>query len=221
MRQREKGFIANAAHELRTPIAALGINLALLKKRLTAHTNSDLIEALGSGIERSGRLVSQLLSLARTDSDITVSRKATVNLQQLAQESLAQIMPIADLKNVEIFLEAPHSVWIQGDAESLRTMIENLIENAVKYTTHSSIVSVLVKQIAEQIILQVSDSGPGIAEVDRERVFNRFFRLPNHKEIGSGLGLAIVKAVVDKHDGLIRLNTSSHGGLLVEITFPH
>ncbi len=218
MRQHEKDFVANAAHEMRTPVAAMQVNAQVLRSRVVDNKTGDLLDGLTIGIERTGRLIGQLLALARTDRDLVVSATTVVDLQGLAQDGLAHIAPLAQQRNIELVLDAPDKVLVKGDEESLRIMFDNIIGNAVKYTADSSIVLVSVINVAKRAEITVSDSGPGIASEHYSLVFERFVRLAGQAKTGSGLGLAIAKNVVERHKGFIRLGPTASGGLRVQIT---
>ena len=218
--QRERAFIADAAHELRTPLTALRLQVEAVEKAADSVERSHAVQQLAAGVERSSRLVEQLLSLARQDPGIDRPHVA-VQLDRLAADVVTEMVPVADRKSVDLGLETAPSMQLQGDADSLQTLIRNLIDNAIRYTPPGGKVDVGIERAADHVTLRVTDTGPGIAPADRQRVFDRFVRLPGSGAIGSGLGLAIVKAIADAHGATIELGEGPAGhGLAVAVRFP-
>jgi signal transduction histidine kinase len=225
---RERRFVADAAHELRTPIAAVGLNAEALQERLAAAAGESpatrsLLASLLSSSQRAARLVAQLLSLMRSDSARSAAEQARLQpLAELAQESLAAAAPLARLIDVELELHADGSgPPVRADREGLASLLQNLIENAIKYSPARGRVLVTIEDSRTGATLEISDEGPGIPEEFRERVFERFYRVPSQAQSGSGLGLAIVKAIADRLGAVISLATPAWGrGLLVRVEFP-
>lgn len=218
--QRERAFIADAAHELRTPLTALRLQVEAIDKAADPAERSHAVQQLEAGVERASRLVEQLLSLARQDPG-NERTPAPVALDRLAADVIAELVPLADRKPVDLGLDATGPVEVRGDADSLRTLVRNLIDNAIRYTPAGGKVDVAVFRAHGAVTLQVTDTGPGIAPGDRARVFDRFVRLGNSGAIGSGLGLAIVKAIADSHGATVTLGDGPLGrGLRVEVRFP-
>jgi signal transduction histidine kinase len=138
----------------------------------------------------------------------------------LAQESLAVLAPVAQAKRIQLDLESPGGSTVQGDAESLRMLIDNLVGNAIKYAPADSSVRVRMHREPDTLRLVVTDEGPGIAPELRERVFDRFYRVPGQTQAGSGLGLAIAKTVADHHGAKLELGDGPNGkGLAVALRF--
>jgi two-component system sensor histidine kinase QseC len=225
---RERRFVADAAHELRTPVAALGLNVEALQDRLSgpaseAPATRSLLVSLLSSSQRAARLVAQLLALMRSDStQDSVGQIEPQRLGDLAQETLAAASPLARLTDVELELqgEVPGPT-VRGDREGLSSLLQNLIENAIKYSPARGRVLVDVHESATGAVLEVSDEGPGIAEEFRQQVFERFFRVPSQTQTGSGLGLAIVKAIAERLGATVTLATPEWGyGLQVRVEFP-
>ena len=217
---RERNFIADAAHELRTPIAAMRVNVEAL---LTQHSLTERQSALLGGVFRSSdratRLVGQLLRLMRSSADVHAVPDETLALDALLQERLAALSGLAQARGVELELQvAAPGVWVRGERESLMSMVDNLVENATKYSPASAVVMVRLLRADGQAVLTVEDQGPGIAPALRTRVFDRFFRDPDQTQTGSGLGLAIVKSVVDKHGGQIELGSRADDGQGLRVT---
>jgi signal transduction histidine kinase len=219
-RARERHFIADAAHELRTPIAAVQINAeALQQRKLTPEDQSLLAVLLGSNA-RAGRLVAQLLALTRSDVAPSLRPMTLVDLQVVVQESLAQWAPVARSGQVELDLESPSGATVTGDEESLRTLVDNLVGNAIKHSPPGATVVVKLVRHKGTLELRVIDEGPGIAPALRERVFDRFYRIPGQTQPGSGLGLAIAKTVADRHGASLELDGGpNERGLQVTLRF--
>jgi signal transduction histidine kinase len=219
-RERERSFIADAAHELRTPIAAMQIHAEALQERRRAPEDRELLDGLLKSNERAGWLVAQLLSLSRSDTSPSQQVFAAVDLGALVQDALAPLAAVAQTKGIELDLESQPGALVQGDEESLRTMVDNLVDNAIKYSPVGSTVRVRVHREHDAVQLMVVDEGPGIAPALRERVFDRFYRVPGHAQPGSGLGLAIVKTVAVRHGATLELADGPDAiGLQVRLRF--
>ncbi len=220
----QKSFVADAAHELRTPLAALKLQLQGLQRVGADEGARELaITRLHAGIERATRLVEQLLVLARQQASATAGPPAEL-LQpaELLRQALAELAPAAQARQIDLGLqgEADES-RTRGHAEALRMLMRNLLDNAIKYTPEGGRVDVALLRRGDELLLRVEDSGPGIAEADRERVLDRFYRVSGTAAGGSGLGLAIVKSVADLHGAALVLERSERlGGLRVELRLP-
>ena len=236
----QRHFVADAAHELRSPLTALKLQAQALRQNsgessdntagshhpdIAAHAAD--IARLNHGIDRAIRLVEQLLSLAREDAGAATLQlpQQTVDLAQVIQQAVAEVLPLALHKPIDLGLTsaADHPPWlVTGQADALGTLLRNLLDNAIKYTPAGGQVDVSVRPLNGACILRVEDSGPGIAEADQPRVFDRFFRSASASDhTGSGVGLAIVNVVAKRHGASVSLATSSRlGGLCVEVHFP-
>lgn len=219
---RERRFIADAAHELRTPLAAIKTQaqtaLTAIDPRQREHALSNIVRA----VDRATHVETQLLTLARLDPEARVSlRVRDVNLALLAREVLAELAPSALAKNIELCLDAEESIGVSGDPNLLAILLRNLLENAVRHTPTGGTITVTSAHDAGSAVLCVSDTGPGISESEQERVFERFYRAHDQHGSGSGLGLSIVKRIADLHGADVRLQTPSAGGLLVIVRLPH
>jgi two-component system OmpR family sensor kinase len=218
--QRERAFIADAAHELRTPLTALRLQVDAVGKSTDPDERSQAVQQLAAGVERSSRLVEQLLSLARQDPGIDRPH-VDVSLDRLAADVIAEMVPVADRKSVDVGLDDTPPVQVKGDEDSLRTLVRNLVDNAIRYTPPGGKVDVSLSATRNQVLLRVTDTGPGIPPSDRSRVFDRFVRLPNSGPIGSGLGLAIVRTIAEAHGASVELGEGPAGrGLAVTVRFP-
>lgn len=216
---RERSFIADAAHELRTPLAAMRVNVEALRARARNDSERELLAGIINSDNRATRLVSQLLLLMRSDSAEGMPRER-VELDQLVQERLAVLSILAATRRIELELLAPARIGIEGQSESLVSLVDNLVENAIKYGPAGGTVRVALRAEEGSAVLSVEDQGPGIAPDLRRRVFDRFYRHPGQTQPGSGLGLAIAQAVVNRHGGAIALLDGEAGGLLVEVRLP-
>jgi signal transduction histidine kinase len=221
----QRAFVADAAHELRSPLTALRLELQLLDRapdetaRLEARTN------LGAAVERAIHLVEQLLTLARNEPREASDALPAIPLEQPVAEGIADAHALASARRIELSLEAD-SAAVRGDREALRVLVRNLVDNAVRYTPEGGRVRIRVRTgsraagRSDPTLLEVADSGPGIPSADRERAFDRFYRRVGTPEGGSGLGLAIVKAIADRHGAHVHLGEAPEGGLLVTVAFP-
>jgi len=217
----QKRFTADAAHELRTPLTALHLQLQVLERAQTPEDRREALEQLKAGARRAHRLVGQLLTLARIEPKAALSETAPVRLDRLAASSVADVEPLAAAKSVELRLGRIEPTVVAGREEALRSLLDNLVENAVRYTTAGGRVTVDACADAEGPLLAVTDTGPGIPQEERQRVFDRFYRVPGTGVSGSGLGLAIVKRIADSHRASVELAEGEGGaGLSVRVRFP-
>lgn len=211
----EKRFTADAAHELRTPLAALAAQAQVVLRARDAGERQHAIDQLITSSRRAGRLVDQLLTLARVD-PAEAPPAGTVELDWLAKQVCAANGPQAVENRVALELDA-QSTTVTGDADMLRILLRNLVDNAIRYTPAGGQVTVVVKAKT----LSVVDTGPGIPASERERVFNRFHRLAGQDKEGSGLGLSIVARIAERHGARISLTDGAGGvGLRVSVEFP-
>lgn len=220
--QRNKRFAADAAHELRTPLAALKTHLQVALK---ADNNADREKALQlviESVDRSSHVVAQLLTLSRLGEGDELTDVSKVDLHNLATEIIAYLAPHALDKNIEIELTPPPTdPYVLGNDTAIGILIRNVVDNAIRYTPPNGEVKVSIIDTDKHIILRVTDSGPGIPAELRERVFERFYRIIGNKAPGSGLGLAIVSQIAQLHHADIRLQTPKSGhGLQFDVAFP-
>jgi two-component system, OmpR family, sensor histidine kinase TctE len=218
-------FIANAAHQLRTPLAAMRAHSELLQRSHDAARRKETIEQLIATSERATRLIAQLLSLVRAESSGTTSQFVEVELNFLCRSVASEVLPLALERNIEFGIEPhPTAVAIEGDSTLLSELVHNLVDNALKYTPRNGTVTVFVT--ADPPRIAVEDSGPGISEHERERVFAPFARVArfedgsNHAIGGAGLGLAIVEEVVRAHRARVDIEKSRYGGARFVVSFP-
>ena len=238
----QRHFLADAAHELRSPVTALLLQLNLLERAGNADERRAAIGELRSGVTRAQRLIEQLLQLSRLAPETPALRREPVSLAELARETVGRFSANADHRQIDLGAVAEGVVNVLGDGEQLRILLSNLVDNALRHTPHGGRVDVAAATDGVHCWLTVTDSGPGIAEADQQKVFERFYRvehLPglqtdegvaqvphadsnngNGNGNGSGLGLAIVREVADRHGARITLGSGSDGtGLAVSVKF--
>lgn len=214
----QRAFVADAAHELRSPLTALKLQLEVLRRSASAEERESAGRSLGAGIDRAARLVEQLLVLARTEPGAKAVPFTPVDLNEITRQAIAETVSFARTRNTELELDADAPATIDGDAAALGAMVRNLVDNAVRYSPRGARVHVRVGDERGAPTLEVNDAGPGIASADRERVFDRFYRRATD-EPGSGLGLAIVRGVATSHGAEVTLGESPLGGLRVSVRF--
>ncbi|TWI50103.1 two-component system sensor histidine kinase QseC [Pseudoduganella flava] len=222
--ERERAFIADAAHELRTPLAAMRVNVEALQAQAVEPRQRELLAGVVSGVARATRLVGQLLNLMRSDAS-RPEQAGPVALDELLQDRMATLSGIADTRGVELALAAEPGLAVHGWRESLTSLIDNLVDNAIKYSPDGGTVDVRLARDGDMAVLTVADEGPGIDAALRERVFDRFFRDPRQTQSGSGLGLSIVLAAVQRHGGAVVLEEAREeeregAGLLARVRLP-
>ena len=218
--ENERRFTADAAHELRTPLAGLKTQAEVA---LLANNESDRQQALQylvSATSRLGYVVDQLLTLARLDPETGITDPEEIQLGGLVSELVAELTLHALDKQIEIGVTDHCKLEIEGQPAAIAILIRNLVDNAIRYTPEQGVVDVSIYEKQRQVVLAVADSGPGIPEDERQRALKRFYRSPGNKEVGSGLGLSIVQRIVELHSASFQLQNSRYGGLEVIVTFP-
>lgn len=215
-------FTADAAHELRSPLAALRLQAQSLQRAPDDATRAIATERLLAGIDRATRLVEQLLALARQEGAGEGAELVSLDLTALARNALADAEPEAARHAIALTLDAPTAhVVLRADEAALDVLLRNLLGNALRHTPPGGQVRVGVREEASVIDLTVEDSGPGIAPDERARVVDRFYRVPGTPGHGSGLGLAIVRAIAERHGAALTLDASpTLGGLRVMLRWP-
>ena len=221
--ERERSFIADAAHELRTPLTALDLQVQSLRAEAAGGGHDDAIARLEAGVARAARLVEQLLALAREERDSTRVREP-VALADAARDAIGEMLSLADKHRIDLGMGRSDAVQVAGDREALRVLIRNLLDNAIRYSPAGSQVDVSVERHDDaepRAVLVVTDGGPGIPPPERERVFDRFHRVPGTAAPGSGIGLALVRSIAAHHHAQIRLDEGPGArGLRVRVDFP-
>ncbi|WP_284615114.1 sensor histidine kinase [Aquabacterium humicola] len=206
-------FVANASHQLKTPLTLLRAQLdhALMQADLPAMRG--VVERIGETTELTGRLVAQLLALARSEPGRPLAAEA-VELVALAQQATFDLLSQARRKRIDLGFEGSPPVVLQGEPVLLRELVTNLVHNAISYTPEGGTVTVAVEPGPRLVVV---DNGPGIPAAERERVLERFYRLPSDQAEGSGLGLAIVKEICARHGLALQLDDAPGGGLRVVV----
>jgi two-component system sensor histidine kinase QseC len=218
---REQRFAADAAHELKTPLAALKAHTQVALHAKTEQELKTALQKILTGVDRSAHSVQQLLIMSRMEYNLPDQQPSPVNLVKQTKEVVAELAPQALEKNSEIELLAPDSEpLLSGYSTAVAILIRNLVDNAIRYTPEGSLIRVIIKETENKVILIVEDNGNGIPEGLREQVFERFFRVIGNKSSGTGLGLGIVKQIIDLHQAKITLDTPESGkGLEITVTF--
>lgn len=202
--KQQKRFIADAAHELRSPLTALSVQSQNLQKSDTLETARERMIPLQSGIERARLLTEQLLNLARTQSGAVEITE--VNLSILARELIAEFLPIAEAKDIDLGLDDHAALPARTSVEGLRQILKNALENALKYTPVGGEVTLQTFSDSENFVIEVVDNGPGIATSEQKHVFDAFYRIPETPGSGSGLGLAIARESAVRLGGTVSLH---------------
>ena len=218
----QQHFVADAAHELRSPLAALRLQLHGLQRAGDDTARAAAVERLGAGIDRATRLVEQLLTLARQEASAAGGApREVVDLHAVAQLALADVAPAAQARTMDMGLLESDAATVHGNAEALRMLLRNLLDNAIKYSPPGGRVDVQIRNMPGQSVqITVEDSGPGIALAHRDRVMQRFVRETADSAPGSGLGLAIVQAIAQAHRATVALDASPRlGGLRVTLVW--
>jgi two-component system, OmpR family, sensor kinase len=217
----QRQLVADAAHELRTPLAALLLQTQLVERAMSEQQRATALAELKRGIERATRVMQQLLTLAREEPGAVRAALVPLRLDTLLQAVAAPFHSLAEAKGLAFSVNTSGvDARVTGDEASLQTLFANLLDNALRYTPAGGNVSLSVREQQGRAVVYVEDSGPGIPPEDRSRVFDRFYRRPGAEEPGTGLGLAIVRTIAERHHLQISLGTSAAGGLSVIIEFP-
>jgi signal transduction histidine kinase len=232
----QRHFLADAAHELRTPMTALKLQLQLLERAGDASQRSAAIDELRAGIARAQNLVEQLLQLSRLAPDTPALQRDVVDLSALVREAVSRFSARADHLNIDLGAVTTGPVSVSGDSQQLTILLNNLVDNALRHTPEKGRVDVASSLDSGVPFLSVTDSGPGIAESEKLKVFERFYQSHKRQDTlgdqkpfeisplsadGSGLGLAIVREVAERHGAKIELSEGPAGrGLKVSVQFP-
>lgn len=217
---REKRITSDAAHELRTPLAAIRLHTELAKNAKNPEQQGESLNQIIQGVDRTTHMVEQLLTLARLDPELLAEDFNNVELTTLVIEECALLSPLAIDKNIDITFNKTQRHLLKGNEPALRLLISNLLTNAISYTPTGGNINISLSDKGQKTILIIEDSGVGISEKDRERVLERFYRVENHEVAGCGIGLSIVNRVVQMHQGTLQLSQADSGqGLKVVVQF--
>ncbi|MGE0073130.1 MAG: sensor histidine kinase [Thiomonas sp.] len=231
--QTQKRFVADAAHQIKTPLAGLRMQAELAQRQTDPQELRASLRQIGKSVERTTRLVNQLLALTRAENQGGAARAVfeTIDLRQAATEAMQELAPLALDKGLEIEFDCPQApLQVRGNALLLHELVKNLLHNAITYTPPGGSVSLRLRRAMPDsaagaaVVLQVDDTGPGIPEAERALVFEPFYRILDNGSEGSGLGLAIVREIARQHQASVTLNDLSPGavapGLRVQLVFP-
>ncbi|MCX7672123.1 MAG: ATP-binding protein [Thiobacillaceae bacterium] len=218
--EQQRRFIADAAHELRTPLAAVRLQAQVLGQAQDEAARHYALAQLIAGVDRASHLVQQLLDLARLSPEANREAVAEVALDELLKAVVAEFSAQAEAAGIDLGLGRCDSVRVAGRARALRMLVSNLVDNALRHCPTGSRVDVELHRGEGVARLAVCDNGPGIPAAERTRVFDRFYRLPSAAASGSGLGLAIVQDIVRLHGGRVWLDDTAGGGLTVWVELP-
>lgn len=218
--ERERAFIHDAAHEMRTPMAVIGAQGHVLANAADPESQAQAEKALREAIGRASHFSEQLLSLASLDQSRALD-KAPLDIAVLVQDTLAQMAPMALKRNIDLSFDSPDSVVVEMNPVALHSIVQNLVDNALRYAFDGGRVAVSLSSAPEAIVLRVADDGPGVPVEDRGQIFERFYRGRNHDAAGTGIGLAIVAKAVQGMGGTISVTDGIDGrGVAFVSTFP-
>ncbi len=215
----QRRFVSNAAHQLRTPLALMSTQAGVAARETDDASREEALQALRGSIRHVSRLASQLLTLSRAEPGSRRPRSETIDLAATARDIVAAHAEQALQRDIDLGLEVSDPVPVEGDG-TMREMLVNLVDNAIRYTRPGGTVTVSVVRTGDIAVLDVEDNGPGIPAAEREQVFERFYRVLGTEGEGSGLGLAIVREVVDGAGGEVVLAEADGGGLVVSVRLP-
>ncbi len=217
----QRRFAADAAHELRTPLTALNLQVQLAERAGNDEDRARAFEKLRQGLRRAARLVQQLLTMARLEPDAAAAAPTRVDVGNLLTSVIDDLRPLAAERRIRVTVSpASDDCAVAGSEDALRILLNNLVDNAIRYTPEGGAVAVEIRRVGADVEASVEDTGPGIPEDERARVFDRFYRGPTATATGTGLGLAIVSQVVEMHRGSVSLGASDSGGLQVRVRIP-
>ena len=214
-------FTSDAAHEIRTPLAVLKIHSQLALKTKDNQSRLEAMNEISDEVSQISTLVEQLLTLSRLDPGGSLLKSEQLDLAKMAEDVIANQAPKALKKNLDISLNGRPPFVISAKLGLIPILMRNLIDNAINYTPEYGKVEVTIYKNGNQTLLSVDDSGPGISDMERKKVFERFYRCSGNKISGYGLGLSIVKRISELHNARITLKKSIHGGLRVLVEFPN
>ena len=215
----QRQFLADAAHELNTPLAAIKLQ-AQLARRAQAGERQTALDDLDAGIERAIHLAAQLLQLARLEPDQREPTQEAVRLDAQVRQAVAAFSGAADARDTDLGIVQADAATLVGDRAALRALLDNLLDNALRYTPPGARIDVSLRQDADAVLLEIADNGPGIPAQDRSRATERFVRLNQSDVTGSGLGLAIARETAALHGGSLQLDDTPGGGLTVRVRLP-
>ncbi|AQX55125.1 two-component sensor histidine kinase [Priestia flexa] len=223
---KQKEFVADASHELRTPLSVMLSSINALE--MQDEVNEDpfskkLVGNMKAEVKRMTKLVSDLLTLARSDASKNQQAFNKFDIKKMVEKVMQSVEPLAHSKNISLHLEAPDQIELSGDEEKLTQLMYILLDNGIKYTIPQGHVKVLIKQRTNAVEIRVADTGVGIHKDEQKRIFDRFYRADKSRSRqmgGHGLGLAIAKWIVDMHKGIIKVESEPEKGTTFRISLP-
>jgi len=217
----QRRFVADAAHELRSPVAALKLQLELLERTKETDQHELVMRRLKGGVERAARVVDQMLALEhQLSAQTNPQAMGTVHLQDVIQKTVAEAGELAHAKPINIRVAGNNHLAVAGDFEMLCILLRNVLDNAIKYTPAHGSIQISTHLDRGRVCLQVADSGPGIQAEHIDRIFDRFYRVPGATGTGSGLGLSIVSEIAAIHNATLTVENIPGGrGLLLTVAF--
>ena len=219
--EQQKQFVSEAAHELRTPLAALQIQIDNLGSRSDLETRSEISKELSGGIRRAGAMVGQLLKMARLDGALVSSREADLDLKELMVSVVSDFVLTSAKRGVELSMTIDETPPIKGYDADIRLLFTNLIDNAIRYTTRGGNVEVLIKRGSSGVSVEIVDSGIGISDDALPRIFDRFYRAAPADIEGTGLGLAIARKIAERNSFQLTIaNRQDRKGVLAQVLIP-
>lgn len=218
--QLQRQFLSDAAHGLRTPLAALQLQIENLPQHKSRQDLAVRIDEMRRGAQRASHMVRQLLQIARYDAQNKPIPRSEVDLKELVKDCIAEMIPIAEHRSIDLGMIQADRAVIRVNPEDLRILIGNLIDNALRNTPVGGEVDISIQTLSLSVIVEIQDTGPGVPASELPRVFDRFFRVAGQEIDGTGIGLAIVKTIADREDIKIALvNREDRKGLLVRLEF--
>lgn len=217
--EQQRRFVADAAHEMRTPLTALSLQLERLEAVEMSEQAKQRVSTLKNGLERTRLLLNQLLAFARAQ-QVNNEGKTEVSVLHVIRRVLEEVMPLADAKHIDIGVISEFDATLSVQEFDLTALIKNLVDNAIRYTPEGGKIDLSLALNQGNVILKIVDTGPGIPEAERERVFDPFYRVLGNEQTGSGLGLSIVKTIATRIGAQIKLDSAKeNSGLCVSVIF--
>ena len=221
-RDAQRRFVADAAHELRSPFTALSLQAERLAGAEMSAQAQERLDTLRRGVERGRNLLNQLLTLSKMQAT-TAHPNLRVSIQAVYRRVLEDLMPLAESKRINLGVDGATDVKVSISELDLITLVRNLVDNAIRYTPENGRVDLSVTKVERHVVLRIQDTGPGIPLAERERVFDPFYRSIGNNEVGSGLGMSIVKTIADRIGAVIELRFTdalNEFGLCVSLLIP-
>lgn len=221
--EREREFTNHAAHELRTPLASLKMQIQVAMRENDAARREDKLATVQRGVDRAEHVVNQLLAMARLEPDSQRMAMERIDFAAVVESVMEDHVPLAEARSVQVQYEAGESVYVTGNTQSLRILIGNLLDNAVRYTPEGGNVALTTQRDATgAAIFRIADNGPGIPVDQRQRIFERFTRLPGSKGGGVGMGLSIALKIADLHQATLEVADppEEQSGTVIIVRFP-